>query len=68
MGRLLMLLGAVLLLLGLLLTLFGKLPLLGRLPGDFVYRKGNLSFYFPLATSLLISVLLMLLLALFRKG
>ena len=68
MGRLLMLLGAVLLLLGLFLTLFGKLPLLGRLPGDFVYRKGSLSFYFPLATSLLISVLLTLLLALFRKG
>jgi hypothetical protein len=68
MGRLLVLLGAVLLLLGLFLTLFGKLPLLGRLPGDFVYRKGNFSFYFPLATSLLISVLLTLLLALFRKG
>ena len=68
MGRLFMLLGAVLLLLGLFLTLIGKLPLPGRLPGDFVYRKGNFSFHFPLATSLLISVLLTLLLALFRKG
>jgi Protein of unknown function (DUF2905) len=67
-GRVLILLGGVLLALGLCLTLFGRLPLLGRLPGDFVYRRGNLSFYFPLATSLLISVLLTLLLALLRKG
>ena len=67
-GRILILLGGVLLALGLCLTLFGRLPLLGRLPGDFVYRRGNFSFYFPLATSLLISVLLTLLLALVRKG
>jgi hypothetical protein len=63
-----MLLGAVLLVLGLLLTLFDKLPGLGRLPGDLVYRKGPLTVYVPLATSLLISVLLTLLLALFRRG
>lgn len=68
MGRLLMVLGAVLLALGLSLTLFGKLPLLGRLPGDFVYRRGNFTLYLPWATSLLISVVLTLLLALFRKG
>ena len=67
-GRLLVILGAVLLVLGLLLTLAGRLPLLGRLPGDFVYRSGNFTLYLPLATSLLISVLLTLLLALFRKG
>ena len=67
-GRVLILLGGVLLALGLFFTLFGKLPLLGRLPGDFVYRRGNFTLYFPLATSLLISVLVTLLLALFRKG
>jgi hypothetical protein len=67
-GRLLIVVGAVLLALGLCLTLFGRLPLLGRLPGDFVYRKGNVTLYLPLATSLLISVLLSLLLALFRRG
>ena len=67
-GRLLIVLGGVLLLAGLCLTLFGRLPLLGRLPGDFVFRRGNVTVYLPLATSLLLSVLLSLLFALFRKG
>lgn len=67
-GRALILLGGVLLALGLAFALFGKLPLLGRLPGDFVYRRGSFTLYLPLATSLLISALLTLLLALFRKG
>jgi hypothetical protein len=67
-GRFLMLLGGVLLAVGLALTLFGRLPGLGRLPGDLVYRKGNFTFYLPLATSLLLSLLLTLLLALVRKG
>jgi hypothetical protein len=39
----------------------------GRLPGDFSVRRGNVSFYFPLATSILLSVLLTLVLALFRR-
>ena len=63
-----MILGAVLLVLGLLLTLSGRVPLLGRLPGDLVYRRGNFTVHLPLATSLLLSVLLTLVLALFRKG
>lgn len=65
-GRLLMVAGAVLLLLGLAMTFAGKTPL-GRLPGDILYRRGNFTFYFPLMTSLLLSVLLMLLLWLFRR-
>ena len=40
---------------------------LGRLPGDIVVRRGNFSFYFPLATSIVLSILLTLLLALFRR-
>ena len=60
-GKLLILLGAILVLLGLLLTLGGKLNLpLGRLPGDIVYRGKHTIFYFPLATSLLVSVVLSL--------
>jgi hypothetical protein len=39
----------------------------GRLPGDIVVRRGSLSFYFPLATSIILSVLLTLLFALFRR-
>ena len=40
---------------------------LGRLPGDFYMRRGNFSFYFPLATSIILSVLLTLILAFFRR-
>jgi hypothetical protein len=62
-GKLLMVFGAVLLGIGLLLTFAGRMNLpLGRLPGDIVYRGKNTVFYFPLATSLLISVVLSLVL------
>jgi hypothetical protein len=62
-GKLLIVLGAVLVAAGLLLTLFGRLNLpLGRLPGDIFYRGKNTTFYFPLATSILVSIVLTLLL------
>jgi len=54
-GRLLIILGLVLVAVGLLIS-FG-VPI-GRLPGDFTYRRGNFSFYFPLTTSILASILL----------
>lgn len=60
-GRLLITVGLVLVGLGLLLTFAGRLPLrLGRLPGDIMIRGKNSTFYFPLATCLLVSVLLSL--------
>jgi uncharacterized protein HemY len=65
-GRLLIVFGAVLLVAGVVLTMAGKLGL-GKLPGDIVYRRGNFSFYFPLMTSILLSVVLSLLLWLFRR-
>jgi Protein of unknown function (DUF2905) len=62
-GKLLIILGAVLLLAGVVFTVLGKTNLpLGRLPGDIVYRGKNTTFYFPLATSVLVSVVLSLLL------
>ena len=57
-AKLLILFGIVLALLGGLLLVVGKIPLIGRLPGDFYIRKGDFTFYFPLATSILISILL----------
>ena len=48
------------------LLIMGGLPL-GRLPGDIVYRRGNATFYFPLATSILVSIILTLLFAVFRR-
>jgi hypothetical protein len=66
-GKLLMLMGAILLGLGALFTLAGKFGWLGRLPGDFRFERGGFSFYFPLATSLLLSILLTLIINLFRR-
>jgi hypothetical protein len=66
-GRSLMIVGGVLLGLGLLLTLVGRLPFIGRLPGDIAYRRGNFTFYFPLVSCIVLSLLLTLLFSLFRK-
>jgi predicted MFS family arabinose efflux permease len=63
-GRTLVLVGLVITALGLLLML--GVPI-GRFPGDFYVRRGNFSFYFPLATSIILSILLTLLFALFRR-
>jgi hypothetical protein len=59
-GKFLMLAGLLLLLLGGLLFLVGKVPFLGRLPGDIVIQREHFSLYIPLATCLLLSVLLTL--------
>jgi hypothetical protein len=63
--------GKVLLLVGLGIAGLGLLIMLGvpfgRLPGDFYVRRGNVSFYFPLATSIILSILLTLALAFFRR-
>ncbi len=58
-GRTLIAIGAILVVVGLLLTLGARLPFrLGRLPGDIVIRGKHSAFYFPLATCVLLSVLL----------
>jgi Protein of unknown function (DUF2905) len=64
MGRLLIVVGLVLVGVGLLIS--WGVPL-GRLPGDFSFKRGNVGFYFPLATSIIVSVLLTLLFALLRR-
>lgn len=66
-GRVLMVLGGVLFLIGAWIAFVGKVPLLGRLPGDITIRRDGFTFYFPLATSILVSVILSLLLWLFRR-
>ncbi len=60
-------LGIVFILIGGILSFAGKIPWLGRLPGDIVIKKENFSFYFPLATCLLLSALLSLVLFLWRQ-
>lgn len=64
MGKLLLIAGLVIAGIGLLVM--AGVPL-GRLPGDIVVRRGSGTFYFPLATSILLSIILSLLLAAFRR-
>jgi len=64
---LLVIFGAALVIIGLLMIWLPKIPLLGKLPGDIVWRRGNFNFYFPLATGILLSVVLTLLFRLFFR-
>ena len=62
MAKLLIVVGLLIVGLGLILLLAGRVPWIGRLPGDIYIRRGNWTFYFPLATSLIISLILTLIL------
>lgn len=66
MSRFLIVLGLVIVAIGLLWPVLGRLGL-GRLPGDIVVQRGNFSFYFPLATCILVSVLLSAVFWLFNR-
>lgn len=61
-GKLLIVVGLLIAGLGVLMLLAGRVPWIGRLPGDIYIRRGNWSFYFPLATSLIVSLVLTLIL------
>jgi len=66
-AKTLIILGVVLLGFGLLLLVSPKIPFLGRLPGDIYIQKKNFSFYFPIATSVLISLVLSFILWLWSR-
>jgi len=59
-GKILIIIGLVIAIVGVLIVMGGKVPWIGRLPGDFTFRGERFTFYFPLATSILISVVLTL--------
>jgi hypothetical protein len=66
-GKLLIVLGIVIVVIGILLTQSDKIPFIGKLPGDIFIRKGNFTFYFPIVTSVVISIILTLLFYLINK-
>jgi hypothetical protein len=66
-GKMLVLLGVLIVLVGLFLMMGDKIPWIGRLPGDIVIKKEKFTFYFPLTTCILVSLLTTLFFALFRK-
>ena len=66
-GKSLVVIGLLIAVLGVVLVLAGRVPWLGRLPGDIHIQRGHWSFYFPVVTSLIVSVLLTLLFWLFGR-
>jgi uncharacterized protein HemY len=66
-GKILIFCGVVLVVIGLILVLGDKIPWIGRLPGDIYIKRDKFTFYFPLMTSIIISIILTLLFYLFRK-
>ena len=66
-GKVLLVLGLGVALVGAVLVLAGRVPWLGRLPGDIYIQRGTWSFYFPLMTSIVVSVLLTLVFWLFGR-
>ena len=66
-GKTLIFLGIVLIAVGLIFSLGGKIPWLGNLPGDINIQRGRFTFYFPLTTCLLVSVVITLVLYFFRR-
>ncbi len=66
-GRILALAGILLFIVGVLLMFFPKIPFLGKLPGDIYIKRENFTFYFPITTCILLSVIVTLILMLFKK-
>jgi len=66
-GKILIVIGIGFVALGALFLLFKHVPFLGKLPGDILIQKKNFTFYFPLATSILLSIFLSLILYLFFR-
>lgn len=66
-GKTLIYIGIVLIILGLIVSVAGKIPWLGHLPGDITIQRDRFTFYFPLTTCILISVIITLVLYFFRR-
>lgn len=67
MGKFLIIVGIFFIVAGLLITYLPKIPFLGKLPGDITIERENFKFYFPLTTSIIISIILTLIVFLYNK-
>jgi hypothetical protein len=66
-GKTILFLGVVLVLVGILFLLLPRIPWIGKLPGDIFYRGEKISFYFPITSCIIISIILSLLFFLFKR-
>lgn len=67
MGKMLIILGLVIIVIGILIHFSDRIPMIGKLPGDIIVKKENFTFYFPLATSIILSIIVSLILYLINK-
>jgi hypothetical protein len=67
MAKIIIMIGVVLVLIGLTILFLQKVPFLGKLPGDILIKKENFTFYFPLSTSIVVSIIVCLILYLISK-
>ncbi len=67
MGKVFIILGVLFIVIGLAFMFGDKIPFLGKLPGDIYIKRERFSFYFPITTSILISIVLTILFSIFRK-
>jgi hypothetical protein len=67
MGKLLIILGVIFILAGLVITYYDRIPFLGKLPGDIAVEKENFKFYFPITTSILLSIIVSVIIYLFNR-
>ncbi len=66
-AKVIIIIGVVLILVGLAILVLPRLPFVGKLPGDILIKKENYTFYFPLATSIVISIIISLVLFIINK-
>ncbi len=66
-GKMLILLGIFIIIIGVLLIIGERIPFVGRLPGDIIIRRERFTFYFPIVTCIILSLIITLILSLFRR-
>ncbi len=66
-GKMLILLGIFIIIIGILLLIGERIPFIGRLPGDIIIRRERFTFYFPIVTCIILSLIITLILSLFRR-
>jgi hypothetical protein len=66
-GKVIVVMGLVIVVIGLILMFFNKIPFIGKLPGDIIIKKENFTFYFPIVTSILLSIILSLIFYFLRR-
>lgn len=66
-GKILVFLGILIVIIGIVLLFSDKIPFIGKLPGDIIIKKKNFTFYFPIATSILLSIIISFIFYLLKK-